>query len=122
MQNLNPFAWKVRQKFVRDIEQLQFDITQHAVAPLELGELRTQIDAIDESIIALIGQRFALVQQIGSHKRVTQQAVLDPKRETELFLRLNELEQRHRVPIEVVTHLYDFLMTESKQQQATASR
>lgn len=118
MQNLNPFAAVVRNDFARRVLQLQFDITQHTAAPLELAELRAQIDEIDESIVALVGQRFALVKQIGERKKADQMQVLDSKRETELFLRLNTLAQRYNVPIQVVTHVYDFLMTESKRQQA----
>ena len=118
MQNLNPFAAVVRNDFARKVLQLQFDITQHTAAPLELSELRAQIDEIDESIVALVGQRFALVKQIGERKRADNVQVLDAQRETELFLRLNTLAQRYQVPVEVVMHVYDFLMTESKQQQA----
>ncbi|EKD75972.1 MAG: prephenate dehydrogenase [uncultured bacterium] len=118
MQNLNPFAAAVRGNFSRKVLQLQYDITQHTATPLGLPELRQQIDEIDESIVALIGQRFAVVKQVGERKRLDNITIQDPKRETELFLRLNKLAQTYNVPVEIVTHVYDFLMSEARKQQA----
>lgn len=119
MQTLNPFAREVRHDLLTKLHQLEYDIVTHSAAPTTLPELRTQIDQLDEAMVALIGQRLALARQIGKYKQVEQTVVLDPKRETEIFLRLHRLAETHHVPLEVVTHLYDFLMDESRKQQRT---
>lgn len=117
MQTLNPFAHTVRNDLVRKLLALHYDIiTQAAVQPI-LPELREQIDQIDETIVALVAQRLALVQQVGQVKRAEQTTVQDPKRETEIFLRLHNLAQTYHVPLEIVTHLYDYLMSESRKVQ-----
>lgn len=82
-----------------------------------LQTLRASIDAIDEQIIQLIGQRFKVVRKIKAVKQSTNTEVLDPQREAKVLLRLNELSHKYVVPLEVITHIYDFLMSESRKMQ-----
>ena len=114
MQTLNPYAEPIRQNFIKKITQLDQDIGRHGES---LSTYRAQIDAIDEAIVRLVGERFTLAQQIGKVKQDSGQAVQDSKRETELFLRMNQLAQHYSVPLEVVVHLYDYLMDESRKLQ-----
>ena len=114
MQTLNPYAEPVRKNFLKKVEQLDHDIDRHGES---LSTYRAQIDAIDEAIVRLVGERFTLAQQIGKVKQDSGQAVQDSKRETELFLRMNQLAQHYSVPLEVVVHLYDYLMDESRKLQ-----
>lgn len=113
MQTLNPFAAAVRKDFVKKIEQLDKNIDRR----LNMATAREQIDAIDETIVRLIGERFAIVRRIGELKQRQHKPVQDPKRETELYVRLHHLAQQHGVPLEVVVHVYDYLMTESRKVQ-----
>lgn len=114
MQTLNPYAEPIRKNFMEKVEQLDRDIDRHSDT---LATHRAQIDAIDESIVRLVGERFALAKQIGEVKKESGQQVQDSQRETELFLRLHKLSQDYTVPLEVVTHLYDYLMGEARKLQ-----
>lgn len=117
MQTLNPFAESVRHDFVRKLHALEYDIVQNSTAQPTVEELRQHIDRTDETIVALVGQRFELAKMIGQMKHDEHSAIQDPKRETEIFLRLRQLADTYHIPLEVVTHLYDFLMNESRKVQ-----
>lgn len=124
MQTLNPYAEPVRKNFVEKTKLLDKDIDNHHVVgteyysvPTTVPTLRAQIDAIDEAIVRLVGERFTLVKQVGKTKQASGVAVQDAKRETELFLRMNTLAKEYTVPLEVVIHLYDYLMDESRKLQ-----
>lgn len=114
MQTLNPYAESIRKNFLKKIESLDNDIDRHDEP---LVTYRAQIDAIDEAIVRLVGERFTLAKQIGEVKQDSGQPVQDSKRETELFLRMNNLSQQYNVPLEVVSHLYDYLMGEARKLQ-----
>lgn len=121
MQTLNPYAEPVRKNFIGKINQLDKDIERHGdivgTEQCSVPTIRAQIDAIDEAIVRLVGERFVLAQQIGQVKQDSGQPVQDSKRETELFLRMHKLSQDYNVPLEVVTHLYDYLMGEARKMQ-----
>lgn len=114
MQTLNPYAESIRKNFLKKIESLDKDIDRHDEP---LVTYRAQIDAIDEAIVRLVGERFTLAKQIGEVKQDSGQPVQDSKRETELFLRMNKLSQQYNVPLEVIIHLYDYLMGEARKVQ-----
>lgn len=82
-----------------------------------LNGLRQSINQIDEQIIQLIGKRFELVRNIKQVKQADQLPVQDPQREAKLLLRLNELSHKYNIPLEVVIHVYDFLMSEARKVQ-----
>ncbi|MBI2415675.1 MAG: prephenate dehydrogenase/arogenate dehydrogenase family protein [Candidatus Kerfeldbacteria bacterium] len=117
MQNLNPYTKPVRQEFIKNIEKLEQEIKKESQGEKSINEIRSQIDTIDEQIVALVGERFKLAQQIGQRKKDIQADVQDPKRETELYLRMHQLSQQYQVPLEVVTHLYDYLMDQARRMQ-----
>lgn len=118
MQTLNPYAEPVRKNFVEKTKLLDKDIDDHhVVGSTTVLTLRAQIDAIDEAIVRLVGERFTLAKQIGKTKQASGTSVQDTKRETELFLRVNTLATEYGVPLEVVIHLYDYLMDESRKLQ-----
>ncbi len=117
MQTLNPYAADMRDDLLRKLFTLQFDCITNAAEPLTLPDLRDRIDWIDEMLVALVGQRLVLAKTIGEQKHEAGSSIQDPRRETEIFLRLNNLAQTHNVPLEVVTHIYDFLMDQSRQLQ-----
>ncbi len=83
----------------------------------KLNEYRKQIDVIDETIIEKIGQRFEVVKAIGQLKKEAGIEVLDSSRESKVLVKMNELAIKYNVPIEVVIHIYDYLMSESKKMQ-----
>jgi chorismate mutase/prephenate dehydratase len=56
-----------------------------------INELRKGIDSIDDSILALLGQRMELVNQIGIIKRDSNSLIYHPDREKEIIDRLTKL-------------------------------
>ncbi|MCS6832336.1 MAG: prephenate dehydratase [Flammeovirgaceae bacterium] len=55
---------------------------------MELHELRSKIDAIDDQIIELLVQRMEVVQQVGKLKRTTGSTIYRPEREKSIVDRL----------------------------------
>jgi chorismate mutase/prephenate dehydratase len=58
-----------------------------------LAELRRQIDAIDEQVLALLNRRMEIVREIGLLKSASRGPVLDAAREREVLERLRALNQ-----------------------------
>ncbi len=56
--------------------------------PAELGALRTRIDSIDDTLLALISERAALAQQVGHAKQG--ERIYRPEREAQIVRRLRE--------------------------------
>ncbi len=118
MQTLNPQAGMVRAEFVKKLLQVERQVTEHvAEQATDLTQLRAQIDRVDDLIVALVGERLAIAKQIGRLKQQQASAVLDTQRETELYIRMHQLSQTYHVPLEVVAHLFDYLMGESRKVQ-----
>ena len=81
----------------------------------ELGELRAQLDAIDDEIFRLFTQRADLAEQIAAAKRLEGRAVLDPERE-----RVKVLDARAKVPADLQDEgqrLMELLMESSRKRQ-----
>jgi chorismate mutase len=57
-------------------------------SPLDLDELRRDIDAVDQQILKLLHERARLVLQVGEYKRERAMQVYDPARERSLLDRL----------------------------------
>jgi chorismate mutase/prephenate dehydratase len=53
-----------------------------------LSELRTQIDALDQELLALLNRRASLAHDVGEIKRVEGSPVFRPERETEIIAKL----------------------------------
>lgn len=83
----------------------------------DIEQLRKQIDDIDEEIVKNIGERISIVKKIGDLKKAADQEVQDPQREVKLLLRMRELSQTYGVPLEMVIHIFDYMMTESRKIQ-----
>lgn len=83
----------------------------------DIEQLRKHIDDIDEEIVKNIGERISIVKKIGELKKAADQEVQDPNREAKLLLRMNELSHTYGVPLEIVLHIFDYMMTESRKMQ-----
>ena len=55
-----------------------------------LGELRTQIDAVDAELLALLSKRATLAHAVGEIKRVEGSAVFRPEREAQVIANLQQ--------------------------------
>lgn len=82
-----------------------------------LEQLRREIDTIDKAIIGKLSERLQAVQKIGEYKKQYNITVQDPNREAKLYIKLNQLAQEYQVPLELVTHIYDYIMNHSRGMQ-----
>ena len=57
---------------------------------MDIQELRTQIDRVDDELVRLYGERMELARQIGRYKRENGLPVLDAEREQKLLNRVGE--------------------------------
>lgn len=78
----------------------------------DLNTLRNAIDDIDDQLIQLLEQRFALSKTIGTLKKSTSTAVTNPKREQEILTKIQS-----RPFCEEITQLYQTLFILSKKLQ-----
>jgi len=69
---------------------------------MNLTDLRTKIDAIDDKLLELFKQRMAVVSDIAAHKKDAKLPVLDRSREEE---KLNELAQKADAPLKKHTRM-----------------
>jgi chorismate mutase/prephenate dehydratase len=60
------------------------------VLPSNLDELRSQIDAVDQDLLALLNKRAGLSLKIGEIKKHSGTAIRQPEREKEIIRRLVE--------------------------------
>lgn len=79
-----------------------------------LAKFRQNIDEIDRVIIKNIAARIAIVEQIGVYKKQQGIAIQDPNREAKLYVKLNAFAQEYNVPLELITHIYDYIMNHSR--------
>lgn len=66
-------------------------MTEEQNAEIEIGKHRAVIDSLDEQLIALLNRRAAESLAIRALKPAAQMGLYDPKREEEIFVRLEEL-------------------------------
>lgn len=83
----------------------------------QLAEYRDQIDKIDHAIVQNIADRLAVVKAVGKYKKANDLEIQDPSREAKLYVKLNDLAKEHGVPLDVVTHIYDYIMQHSREIQ-----
>jgi chorismate mutase/prephenate dehydratase len=58
------------------------------VTPEELRQMRGQIDALDDELVALLARRAALVQEVGRRKHLVKAPVFRPEREVAIIERM----------------------------------
>lgn len=72
---------------------------------IDIGDIRVQIDAIDNTILALINQRLNLAKRIGQLKKNSGNQVVDSTRESEILRRLTALNKGPLHP-NVLHHIF----------------
>ena len=80
-------------------------------------DLREKIDQIDKQIMALIKERFAVVDQIGEIKKEEGIPVFDPEREKLIKDRLAEIADEQGLSKDFVLGLYERIFEESRRLQ-----
>ena len=61
---------------------------------MDLDMIRSQINQLDEELVALLEKRMELVDQVAAYKRATGKPVLDPSREKAVLERVGKLVQK----------------------------
>ncbi len=79
---------------------------------------RARINAIDEEIIALLGNRFATARAIGEVKACLSEPVVRPEREVSLRQLHRDWAAQHRSPPAVVEAVYDAVLAASRAAQS----
>ena len=87
---------------------------------MDIQELRTQIDRVDDELIRLYGERMELTRQIGRYKRERGIPVLDTERERNLLNRVGEKAGEENE--NGVRALFGFLMSQSRTSQMLDGR
>jgi len=62
---------------------------------INLSELRSQLNTIDEDLIKLLISRFSLTNEIGMLKQMNNQPIYDQSRELDIIQNLSESIRRH---------------------------
>ena len=81
-----------------------------------LGDLRCRIDDIDQHILDLLNQRFSVVAEVGKVKGKTDEAVLDPARESAVITRLFSL-NHGPISNEAISHIFTEIFGSSREAQ-----
>ena len=87
---------------------------------MDIQELRTQIDRVDDEIVRLYGERMELARQIGQYKKERGLPVLDPERERNLLDRVGEKAGKENE--NGVRELFGLLMAQSRALQTQDNR
>ena len=82
-----------------------------------IDDLRKQIDGIDDKILGLLVDRFALVVQVGTEKKEAGIEVVDIDREDTLMNRLVDMAQEKNLSLDLVEKIYQLIIQESRRQQ-----
>lgn len=84
---------------------------------MNLNELRSQIDDLDEQIIALLTKRLQIAQKIGKIKKETSSTPLcDPKREAEILEKISQRVDNPKLKLNLIK-IYQEILNESKAAQ-----
>ncbi|MGA0572383.1 prephenate dehydratase [Variovorax sp. VNK109] len=78
--------------------------------PKTLPELRTQIDAVDQELLALLSRRAQLAHEVGEIKRVEKSPVFRPEREAQV---IRGLQDRNAGPLKAphIAHIWREIMS-----------
>ena len=87
----------------------------------QLGAYREQIDSLDQRIVELFQQRARVVEEVGNIKREAHLPVTVPGREQQVIEKAEELAKGGPLPAEAVGRIYQKLVEEMRNWEASAS-
>jgi chorismate mutase-like protein len=79
----------------------------------DLASFRRRIDAIDDRLLALLGERFAVIREVAAYKARRGIPALIPERVAEVLERCAGEAPRHGLDADVVRRLYVLLIREA---------
>ncbi len=77
---------------------------------MTLGELRKEIDRINQDLIALLGRRTEVARQIARVKKEESLPTLDAERERAIKDEVRRLARANRLSVPVVEDLFEMLL------------
>ena len=83
----------------------------------QIGNLRTEIEAVDAQLVQLIGRRLELVCAIGRAKVAAHQPIIDPAREAAVVARAAAAAREYGVPDDEVRALFWRIVAMSRRAQ-----
>ena len=84
---------------------------------VDLNQLRTQIDSIDEKLVALLNERAYCVLEIGRYKQQNQREVYEPQREA--LVMANVAHCNHGpLPVEELATIYTAILAAMRRLQS----
>ena len=75
-----------------------------------LQDYRNRIDELDNQIIALLEERFAIVRKVGHHKAQNSLEVVQTARVTEVLGRVRALAAQHNLDPDMIANLYEIMI------------
>ena len=79
----------------------------------QLAKYRLALNAIDEQIIALLGQRYAIIRNVARHKKEQGIAIMQRNRVNEIKDRCADMAARQQVNPDFVRKLYALIIDEA---------
>ncbi len=113
MHKFNPYAPRVRQKFLRSLQKI--NLMLNLDNQNDLMSWRVAIDAIDKEIFWLIEERLKLTKKIGQLKKKNNLLIIDKKREKEMITKAQRMFKK--LNKEFVEKLYQLIFSESYKKQ-----
>jgi chorismate mutase/prephenate dehydratase len=83
----------------------------------ELDKYRQQIDQLDHKLLSIIRDRLEIVAKIADYKKQNGVEIFDPKREKLVLENISKLASQFGLPNEIVVHIYELILNESKKYQ-----
>ncbi len=80
---------------------------------MDIGDIRNEIDRLDDELLRIFNRRAALALEIGEIKKERRMAVYDPEREKGIFRRMQD---RNPGPLEnaAIVRLFERVVDESR--------
>ena len=89
------------------------------LSTLNLYELRSEIDEVDDRLWSLIAKRLEIAKRIGAYKKEHNLPVLQPARYNDILLRRLEWAKKNGIPQDTVQSIMEALHSASVQEQVT---
>ena len=84
---------------------------------MNIGQLREEIDKIDDSIIELLSKRKKAVKEIASIKKKLDKPIVDNHREQQILDRLKKIAQGKNLDEGFIVSLYRIIIKNSRDEQ-----
>ncbi|MGD8615550.1 MAG: chorismate mutase [Gammaproteobacteria bacterium] len=79
----------------------------------DLGKFRSELNEIDEQIVALLGRRFTIIRKVADYKKANQVPMMQPGRVEEVKDRCAALAAAHDVNPDLVRKLYGLIIDDA---------